>query len=174
MLTRNPDYFDKGYPYINECRILSTPDATTHLAAFRTGQSDILVLQSLSDVETLRKTNSTAVVEELANVLAPLAWTVRIGTTNRRPSAEAISPPTHAGALGGDPARSLPPDLAPSASAGGLSCPRSWPARRGRARAFPAPPACYRARWLPGHARTQPASLGGASRAVDCSRSPWR
>lgn len=71
MLTRNPDYFDKGYPYINECRILSTPDATTYLAAFRTGQSDILVLQSLSDVETLRKTNSTAVVEEVANVLAP-------------------------------------------------------------------------------------------------------
>jgi hypothetical protein len=71
VLTHNPDYFDKGYPYINECRILSTPDATTHLAAFRTGQSDILVLQSLADVETLRKTNSTAVVEEVANVLAP-------------------------------------------------------------------------------------------------------
>jgi len=29
VLTRNPDYFDKGYPYINEYRILSTPDAAT-------------------------------------------------------------------------------------------------------------------------------------------------
>jgi peptide/nickel transport system substrate-binding protein len=77
VLTRNPDYVDKGYPYINECRILSTPDATTHRAAFRTGQSDILVLQSLADVETLRKTNSTAVVEEVANVLAPFGLALR-------------------------------------------------------------------------------------------------
>ena len=41
VLTRNPDYFDKGYPYIDEYRILSTPDAATRLAAFRTGQSDV-------------------------------------------------------------------------------------------------------------------------------------
>ena len=38
VLVRNPDYFDKGFPYINEYRILSTPDAATRLAAFRTGQ----------------------------------------------------------------------------------------------------------------------------------------
>ena len=42
VLARNPDYFDKGYPYLDEYRILSTPDAATRLAAFRTGQSDIL------------------------------------------------------------------------------------------------------------------------------------
>ena len=33
VLVRNPDYFDKGFPYINEYRILSTPDAATRLTA---------------------------------------------------------------------------------------------------------------------------------------------
>jgi ABC-type transport system substrate-binding protein len=77
VLTHNPDYFDKGYPYINERRIHSIPDAATRLAAFRAGESDILVLQSLGDVETLRKTNPTAVVEEVANVLAPFGLALR-------------------------------------------------------------------------------------------------
>jgi peptide/nickel transport system substrate-binding protein len=77
VLTRNPDYFDKGFPYIDEYRILSTPDAATRMAAFRTGQSDILGLQSLADVETVRKTNPTAVVQENATVLAPFGLTLR-------------------------------------------------------------------------------------------------
>src|SRR5881296_225342 len=70
VLTRNPEYFDKGYPYIDEYRILSTPDAATRLAAFRTRQSDVLGLQSLADVETVRKTNPTAVVQEITTALA--------------------------------------------------------------------------------------------------------
>src|SRR5213078_875204 len=49
----------------------STPDAATRLAAFRTGQSDILWLASLGEVETVRKTNPAAVVQEYKNVLAP-------------------------------------------------------------------------------------------------------
>src|SRR5256714_5926804 len=65
VLARNPDYFDKGFPYLNEYHILSTPDAATRRAAFRTGQSDALGLQSLSDVETVRKTNPAAVIEEI-------------------------------------------------------------------------------------------------------------
>ena len=35
VLTRNPEYFDKGYPYIDEYRILSTLDAATRLVVFR-------------------------------------------------------------------------------------------------------------------------------------------
>jgi len=35
------------------------------------------VLQSLADVETVRKTNPTAVVEEVANVLAPFGLALR-------------------------------------------------------------------------------------------------
>src|SRR6266446_1139947 len=77
VLSRNPDYFDKGYPYLNEYRILSTPDAATRLAAFRTGQSDALGLQSLADVATVRKTNPAAVVQEVTTVLAPFGLNLR-------------------------------------------------------------------------------------------------
>src|SRR5262249_19908919 len=42
VLARHPDYFDKGRPYVDEYIILSTPDAATRLAAFRTNQNDIL------------------------------------------------------------------------------------------------------------------------------------
>jgi peptide/nickel transport system substrate-binding protein len=76
VLGRHPDYFDKGYPYIDEYRILSTPDAATRRAAFRTGQSDWLGLQSLSDVDAVRKTNPTAVVQETTTVLAPFGLTL--------------------------------------------------------------------------------------------------
>ncbi len=64
VLVRNPDYFEKGYPYIDEYRILSTPDAATRRAAFRTGQSDWLGLTSLSDVEAILKTNPKTVAQE--------------------------------------------------------------------------------------------------------------
>jgi peptide/nickel transport system substrate-binding protein len=71
VLTRNPDYFDKGRPYIDEYHILSTPDAATRTAAFRTGQSDIHWVAALSDAETVRKTNPSAVIEEYTNVQTP-------------------------------------------------------------------------------------------------------
>jgi ABC-type transport system substrate-binding protein len=71
VLARNPDYWDKGRPYVDEYTILSTPDAATRKAAFRTGQSDILPVPSLSEVEIIRKTNPAAVVQELKSVLAP-------------------------------------------------------------------------------------------------------
>src|SRR5204863_3522996 len=57
VLTRNPDYFDRGKPYLDEYVILSTPDFATRVAAYRTGQSDILWLASPGEVEPLRKTN---------------------------------------------------------------------------------------------------------------------
>ena len=71
VLTRNPDYFDKGRPYADELVILSTPDFSTRLAAFRTGQSDILWVASPTEVETVRKTNPAAVVQAYKNVLCP-------------------------------------------------------------------------------------------------------
>ena len=76
VLARNPDYFDKGRQYLDEYVILSTPDSATRLAAFRTGQSDILWVASLSEAETVRKTNSAAVVQGLKNVLAPFGLTL--------------------------------------------------------------------------------------------------
>jgi peptide/nickel transport system substrate-binding protein len=71
VLQRNPDYWDTGRPYVDQYTILSTPDAATRLAAFRTGQSDILWVASPSEVETVRKTNPAAVVQSFHNTLAP-------------------------------------------------------------------------------------------------------
>ena len=51
VLQRNPDYYDKGRPYVDEYVILSTPDAATRLAAFRTGQADFIWVASPSEVE---------------------------------------------------------------------------------------------------------------------------
>jgi peptide/nickel transport system substrate-binding protein len=71
VLARNPDYFDKGRPYVDEYVILSTPDAATRIAAFRTGQADFIWLASPSEVETVRKTNPTAVAQSYHNTLTP-------------------------------------------------------------------------------------------------------
>jgi peptide/nickel transport system substrate-binding protein len=71
VLARNADYWDKGRPYIDEYTILSAPDAATRLAAFRSGQSDMLWVASPSEVDTVRKTNSAAVVQAYPNTLAP-------------------------------------------------------------------------------------------------------
>src|SRR5262249_23067477 len=71
VLARNPDYFDKGRPYLDEYVILSTPDAATRLAAFRTAQNDILWVASASEIDSVRKTNPAAVVQSQKSVLAP-------------------------------------------------------------------------------------------------------
>jgi peptide/nickel transport system substrate-binding protein len=71
VLQRNPDYWDSGRPYVDQYTILSTPDASTRLAAFRTGQSDILWVASLSEAEIVKKTNPAAVVQAFHNTLAP-------------------------------------------------------------------------------------------------------
>src|SRR6266511_1439917 len=71
VLARNHDYYDKGRPYVDQYVILSTPDAATRLAAFRSGQSDIIWLASPGEVEIVRKTNPAAIVQEYKNVLTP-------------------------------------------------------------------------------------------------------
>jgi peptide/nickel transport system substrate-binding protein len=71
VLQRNPDYWDAGRPYIDQYTILSTPDDATRVAAFRTGQSDIIWRASLSDAEAIRKTNPQAQIHAYHNTLAP-------------------------------------------------------------------------------------------------------
>src|SRR3989454_3654045 len=71
VLQRNPDYFDPGRPYVDEYVILSAPDSATRMAAFRTGQSDFLPLQSPSEVEAVRKTNPSALVQALTPSITP-------------------------------------------------------------------------------------------------------
>src|SRR5262249_60392638 len=71
VLQSIPDSYGKGRPHVDEYIILSTPDAATRLAAFRTGQSDIIWLASPSEVETVRKTNPNAIVQSYHQSLAP-------------------------------------------------------------------------------------------------------
>ena len=71
VLQKNPDYYDKDRPYIDEYTILSTPDAATRLATFRTGQVDFIWVASPSEVETVRKTNPNIQVQAYHNSLAP-------------------------------------------------------------------------------------------------------
>src|SRR2546428_858904 len=72
VLQRNPDYFDTARPYVDEYVILSAPDAATRTAAFRTGQSDFLPLQSPSEGEAVRQSNPAALVQALTPSLTPL------------------------------------------------------------------------------------------------------
>src|SRR5712692_7500249 len=71
VLARNPDYYDKSRPYVDEIVILSTPDFATRVAAFRTGQSDFISLATPSEVDTVRKTNPSAVGQTFKNTLTP-------------------------------------------------------------------------------------------------------
>src|SRR5881628_2743981 len=71
VLQRNPDYFDTARPYVDEYVILSAPDSATRTAAFRTGQSDCLPLQSPSEVEAGRKANPAALVQALTPSITP-------------------------------------------------------------------------------------------------------
>ena len=71
VLQRNPDYYDKGRPYVDEYVILSTPDAATRQAAFRTGQADFIWVASPSEAELIRKTNPQTMVQAYHNTLAP-------------------------------------------------------------------------------------------------------
>src|SRR2546425_3058026 len=71
VLQRNPDYWDKSRPYVDEYVILSAPDMATRKAAFRTGQSDFLPVFSPSEVEAVRKTNPSALVQALTPSITP-------------------------------------------------------------------------------------------------------
>jgi ABC-type transport system substrate-binding protein len=71
VLQRNPDYWDKGRPYIDEYVILSTPDDATRVAAFRTGQSDFIWRASVSDADAIRRSNPGAIFQAYHNTLAP-------------------------------------------------------------------------------------------------------
>ncbi|HET7340221.1 MAG TPA: ABC transporter substrate-binding protein, partial [Methylomirabilota bacterium] len=76
VLQRHPEYFEKDHPLVEQYTILSTPDAATRLAAFRTGQADFIWVASPSEVETVRKTNPNAVVQSYHNTLAPFGLTL--------------------------------------------------------------------------------------------------
>ncbi|MFH1486976.1 MAG: ABC transporter substrate-binding protein, partial [Chloroflexota bacterium] len=55
-LVKNPDYFIKGIPYLDEINTIIVPDQSTRLAAFRSGRGDYLLLD-YADLVPLKKTN---------------------------------------------------------------------------------------------------------------------
>jgi len=57
ILKRNPDYYEKGKPYLDEVRIMVVPDQGARIAAFRAGQAESIGIISPREVENLRKSN---------------------------------------------------------------------------------------------------------------------
>ncbi len=53
-LVKNPDYWKRGFPYLDAVKFFIIPDAGTSVAAFRTGQLDFY-RPAASDAETLAK-----------------------------------------------------------------------------------------------------------------------
>lgn len=60
-LERNPDYFEKGLPYLDSIRGVILPDAATRIAAFRAGRVD-LIQGDKAQWDAVRKTVPNLVV----------------------------------------------------------------------------------------------------------------
>ncbi|MBI2907496.1 MAG: hypothetical protein HYX92_07585 [Chloroflexi bacterium] len=55
-LAKNPDYFVKGVPYLDEVNVVIVPDPAARLASFRSGRADF-ILTSHTDLNALKRTN---------------------------------------------------------------------------------------------------------------------
>ncbi|MBI2910482.1 MAG: hypothetical protein HYX92_22785 [Chloroflexi bacterium] len=55
-LAKNPSYFVRGIPYLDEVNVIIVPDPASRLAAFRSGRADY-ILVSKSDSDALKRTN---------------------------------------------------------------------------------------------------------------------
>ena len=61
---KNPDYFVKGQPYLDELRILILPDSSTRVASLRSGQVDVLRGIEADMTKSLKQTNPELVLTE--------------------------------------------------------------------------------------------------------------
>ena len=64
VLVRNPDYFDRGIPYVDGIDIAIMPDNATRVAAFNSRRIDILIVANAAEAQTLKSVNSDIVVQE--------------------------------------------------------------------------------------------------------------
>ncbi|MBI2916768.1 MAG: ABC transporter substrate-binding protein [Chloroflexi bacterium] len=55
VLERNPDYWDKGLPYLDEIQMNVMPDESTRAAAFRSGKLDMFFAESMASMTALAK-----------------------------------------------------------------------------------------------------------------------
>ena len=62
--SKNPNYFEKGLPYLDTIELLSVPDSATRKNGFRTGQFDVLSGILSNEVDEMLKTNPQFQVEE--------------------------------------------------------------------------------------------------------------
>jgi peptide/nickel transport system substrate-binding protein len=59
---RNPDYYEKGRPYVDGMRIAIIPDTAQQLAQFASGNLDEIVIDNPADLATVKRANPKATV----------------------------------------------------------------------------------------------------------------
>jgi peptide/nickel transport system substrate-binding protein len=57
---RNPNYYEKGKPYLDKIEFLIVPDQGAHIAAFRTGKAEAIDRLTPDQLKTLKKSNPDA------------------------------------------------------------------------------------------------------------------
>lgn len=72
-MARNPNYYVKGIPYLDEVNMIVVPDPATRLAAFRSGRADY-ILASKTDLDSLKKTIPKVTVSSLPASIIFLAF----------------------------------------------------------------------------------------------------
>ncbi|ACM29144.1 ABC transporter substrate-binding protein [Agrobacterium rhizogenes] len=84
ILDRNPDYWDKGLPYLDRIVIKFIPDASARLAALETGEVDIApdTPVSLSEIDRI-KTLPTLSVEDRGNDYSPTVYRIEFNLANK-------------------------------------------------------------------------------------------
>jgi peptide/nickel transport system substrate-binding protein len=67
ILKKNPDYWQKGKPYLDTVELYFIPDESAQLAAFRSGQIDVLPSQSKNNVDAIVKSIPGAQIQAGVN-----------------------------------------------------------------------------------------------------------
>jgi len=83
ILDRNPDYWDKGRPYLERVVVKFIPDAAARLAALETGEVDIApdTPVSLSEIARLKE-SSTLGVDDRGNEYSPNVYRIEFNLQN--------------------------------------------------------------------------------------------
>jgi peptide/nickel transport system substrate-binding protein len=64
VLVRNPDYFERGVPYVDGVDIAIMPDNATQVAAFNSRRIDMLIAANFAQAQTLKSVNPDIVLQE--------------------------------------------------------------------------------------------------------------
>lgn len=69
VFVKNPDYWDKGKPYLDSVEIYFIPDAAQRTAAFRAGQVDVLALETKTIADQITKTTANTQITDACGIL---------------------------------------------------------------------------------------------------------